>query len=157
MRPLRSIPLLASLALPAAAWAQPTPTIQVTAAWARATMPHAPSGGIFLTLTDTGAPDRLIGATTPVAATATLHRTMDDHGIMKMLAVPTLDLPTGHPVALMPGGLHLMLTGLQRQLKPGEIFPLTLSFAKAPPVTAMVTVGTAGAEGPAPMGGMKMP
>jgi copper(I)-binding protein len=46
-----------------------------------------------------------------------------------------------------------MLMGLKRQLKPGDTFRVTLTFAKAPPVT----VGTAGASGPATMGTMKMP
>jgi hypothetical protein len=86
---------------------------------------------------------------------------MDDKGVMKMDAVPTLDLPQGKPVTLKPGGYHIMLMGLKQQLKPGDQFPVTLTFASAPPVTATVTVGKAGASGPAAMGNgmgnMKMP
>jgi copper(I)-binding protein len=140
--------------------AQPS-NIQVQNAWARATTPHAQSGGIFLTVIDNGPADRLVGAATPVAATAQLHQTMDDKGVMKMDAVPTLDLPQGKPVALEPGGYHIMLMGLKQQLKPGDHFPVTLTFANAPPVTATVTVGKAGASGPEAMGdgmgNMKMP
>ncbi len=159
MKPILLAAMLAACpALGSGAFAQaPASVIRVEGAWARATAPHAPSGGIFLTLTDTGAPDQLIGATTPVAAMAQLHQTVDDHGIMKMTSVPRLDLPTGKPLALRPGGYHLMLMGLKRELKPGDRFPVTLTFAHAPPVTAMVTVGGAGASGPAPMGKMKMP
>jgi hypothetical protein len=147
--------LAAALLVTTPALAQ-APSVQVDNAWARATTPHATSGGIFLTLTDHGAPDRLIGASTPAAATAQLHQTVDEQGVMKMNEAPSLDLPPGTPVELKPGGYHIMLTGLKRQLKPGETFPVTLTFAKAPPVTVTVTVGAAGASGPA-MGTMKMP
>jgi periplasmic copper chaperone A len=133
------------------------PSVQVQNAWARATTPHAMSGGIFLTLTDNGAPDRLVGVSTPAAVTAQLHQTADDQGVMKMNEVPSLDLPPGKPVELKPGGYHIMLMGLKSQLKPGDMFPVTLTFAKAPPVTVTVTVGTAGASAPPPMGTMKMP
>jgi hypothetical protein len=136
-------------------------SVDVQNAWARATTPHAQSGGIFLTLTDKGAPDRLVSVVTPVAAIAQVHQSVNDNGVMKMNAVPTLDLPPGKPVELQPGGYHIMLMGLKQQLKPGETFPVTLTFAKAPPVTATVTVGKAGASGPDTadhsMGNMKMP
>jgi periplasmic copper chaperone A len=51
-------------------------------------------------------------------------------------------------VELKPGGYHLMLMGLKQKLEVGATFPLTLTFAKAPPVTVTVTVATAGASGP---------
>ncbi len=143
------------VAAPALAQTQ-TPEVQVQSAWARATTPHAASGGIFLTLTDHGAPDRLVGAATPAADKAEVHQTVNDGGVMKMDATPSLDLPTDKAVTLAPGGYHIMLLGLKRQLKPGDTFPVTLTFAKAKPVTATVTVGSAGASGPA-MEGMKMP
>jgi len=139
------------VAAPALAYAQ---TVQVENAWARATAAGARSGGIFLTLTDTGAPDRLLGASTPVAATAELHETIDDNGVMRMRPVPALPLEAGKPVVLKPGSYHLMLIGLRQQLKPGDSFPVTLTFEKAAPVTATVTVATAGASGPPMAGGM---
>ena len=38
----------------------------------------------------------------------------------------TIDLPAGKAVELAPGGYHIMLMGLTRQLKEGETVPLTL-------------------------------
>lgn len=143
----RSLLALAILvASPALAQA---PAIEVGAPWARATAPSARAGGLFLTLTDRGTPDRLLGASTPVAATAEIHRTVNENGVMKMLPVDGIDLAPGKPVEFKPGGLHIMLIDLKKQLKPGDTFPVTLTFAKAPPVTATVTVGAAGASGPA--------
>jgi copper(I)-binding protein len=156
---MRAIILAAALLVGAPALAQ-AQAMQVENAWARATAAGAMSGGIFLTLTDTGAPDRLLGASTPVAATAELHETVNDNGVMRMRPVPALPLETGRAVVLKPGGFHLMLMGLRRQLKPGDSFPVTLTFEKAGAVTATVTVAAAGAS-VAPMAGgmgtMKMP
>jgi copper(I)-binding protein len=43
-----------------------------------------------------------------------------------------------------------MLMGLNKPLRAGETFPLTLDFEKAGPRTVNVTVEKAGATGPAP-------
>ncbi len=141
--------LLAFAILAAAPALAQTPTIEVTTPWARATAPNARAGGLFLTLTDRGAPDRLLSANTPVATAAEIHRTVNENGVMKMLPIDGIDLNPGKPVEFKPGGFHIMLMDLKKQLKPGDTFPVTLTFAKAPPITATVTVGAAGASGPA--------
>jgi len=51
----------------------------------------------------------------------------------------------------------VMVMGLKQQLKPGDTFPMTLSFAHAAPMTVSVTVEAAGASGASAMPGMKMP
>ena len=50
-----------------------------------------------------------------------------DGGVMKMGAVPSLELPAGQAVELKPGGYHVMLMGLKQQLKAGDSVPLTLT------------------------------
>jgi len=127
--------------------------VQVQDGWARATAAGAPSGAIYLTLTDTGAADQLVGVSTPVAATAEVHETTNDNGVMRMRPVKALALTPGQPVTLKPGGYHIMLMGMKQQLKPGDSFPVTLTFQHSAPVTATITVTKAGAMGP----GMKMP
>ena len=141
---MRHTHVLALLLLAFPAIAQ-TPAIEPQNAWARATAPHAEAGGVFLTLTDRGLPDALIGASTPISASAEVHETVRDGDIMRMRATPSVPLPTGKSVELKPGGLHIMLMGLKQQLKPGDQFPLTLRFEHAQPVTVTVTVGAAGA------------
>jgi copper(I)-binding protein len=134
------------LAAPACAHAQ---GVSVDHPWARATAPSAKTGGVFLTLKPGATPDRLVGATTPVAGMAELHRTVNEGGVMKMRPVDALPVDPGRPVELKPGGVHIMLMGLKQQLRQGESFPITLRFEKAPPVTATVTVAGPGAAGPA--------
>ena len=48
-----------------------------------------------------------------------------DGDMMKMQQVDGIDLPAGKGVNLASGGYHIMLIGLKRQLKAGEVVPLT--------------------------------
>ena len=139
------IPILAALPLLLAAAGDP-PSIQVDHPWARASAGAAKTGAAYVTITDRGQPDQLTGASTPVAASAELHESMDDMGMMKMRPMAGLALPTGKPVKLAPGGYHLMLMGLKAPLKAGDTFPMTLLFQHAPPQTVTVTVEPIGAK-----------
>ncbi|CAH2600690.1 Copper chaperone PCu(A)C [Rhodovastum atsumiense] len=141
------VAVFATLLIAAApAWAQ---TAKVTQPWARATAPNAQTGAAFVTVEASGAPDRLTGGSSPVAGKVEVHEHIHDNGVMRMREVAGgLALEPGKPVTLQPGSYHLMLMGLKQQLKPGESFPLTLTFAKAPPVTVTVAVAAAGASAP---------
>jgi periplasmic copper chaperone A len=152
---MNRLSLLAALAGLSFAGAAAAQTIAVEQPWARATSPSQTVGGVFLTLTDNGADDALVSASSPVAAAVELHETVNDNGVMKMKPVESLKLAHGQSVALQPGQYHLMAMGLTRQLKPGDMFPLTLNFAHAAPMTVNVVVQMAGASGPAAeIGGM---
>lgn len=139
--------LLACIA-PVAGICAESPAIVVENPWARATSPSAKVGGAFLTLRNTGSDDRLLEMSSPIAATVELHRTVNANGVMKMLPVDALPVAAGQTIELKPGNLHIMLIDLRRPLKPGDSFPLTLRFEKAPPVTTTVVVGAPGAAGP---------
>ncbi len=118
--------------------------IAVTDAWSRAAM-SGRTGVVYLTITDSGTPDRLISGSSPVAAKVTLHESFDDHGVMKMRPVAALPVQRGAPLTLGPGGYHIMLEGLKQPLQPGETFPVTLTFANAGAITATASVQKAGA------------
>ena len=122
--------------------------IRVDHVWSRP-MPAGATGVVYLTVTNEGAPDALTGVTTPVAASAGLHESIDDHGVMKMRPVPSLAVTSDKPVTLAPGGYHIMLTGLKHALVAGTSFPLTLTFAKAGRITVTATVQAMGTAVPA--------
>jgi copper(I)-binding protein len=146
------------IAAPCIAYAQQN-GVQVGHAWSRATVPGQ-TGVIYLTITDTGAPDRLTSVASPVAASAALHESFSENGVSKMREIAGLTVSPGAPVTLAPGGYHIMLMGLKQPLKQGDAFPVTLTFEKAGPVTATVTVEKPGAGAPAAhgaMGGTTMP
>jgi copper(I)-binding protein len=123
-------------------------SIRVEHVWARATPPGAATGAVYMTLTGTGAPDRLVSISTPVAAMAGLHESVNDNGVMRMRPVEGLALQPGAPVSLKPGGLHVMLMQLKHPLKAGDSFPVTLVFAHAAPLTVTATVVPVGAREP---------
>jgi copper(I)-binding protein len=148
------------LAAAAAADAPPASPIAIRDAWARATPSGAKTGATYGTLVNAGASDdRLVGVSTPVAERAQLHAHVDAAGVMRMEPQSSIELTAGTSTVLAPGGRHIMLFGLKRPLKPGESFPLDLTFQKAGTVRVEVTVqqaGAMGADGAAPDGrGMK--
>jgi copper(I)-binding protein len=97
------------------AWAE----VQVSGAWARATMPGQKVAGVYLQLrSDTRA--TLIGVKTDAAKAAEVHRMTTEDGVMKMRRVDSLVLPAGETVVLEPGGYHLMLIDINRPLKVGD-------------------------------------
>jgi copper(I)-binding protein len=67
--------------------AQTNPSISVENAWARPTTASTQAAAIYLTITDRGAPDRLVAASTPVAGKAELHQTTHEGNVMKMRPV----------------------------------------------------------------------
>ncbi len=143
--------LAASLLIAGGAAAQTGP-VQIKDAWARATPGQAENGAAYLTL-QAATPDRLTGVSTPIAKKAELHEMTMDGDIMKMHPLAGIDLPPGQPVALKPGGMHIMLLGLNVPLHPGDTFPLTLSFEKTGKREVTVAVEKGGAMGPASRSG----
>lgn len=146
--------LVAALAS-APAWAQ-TAAVKVEGAWARASVQGQKATGAFMRLTaQDGA--RLVRAESPVAGVTEVHEMKMEGDIMKMRAVPALDLPAGKAVELRPGGYHVMLMDLKAPLAKDSAVPLTLVFQDARGVESQlslqVPVATA-APGGAPAGGM---
>jgi len=93
--------------------------------WVRGTVSGQQATGAFMEITSkSGAV--LVGAASPAAGVSEIHEMKMDGGVMKMRAVPRLDLPAGKPVVLGPGGYHLMLMNLKQALKKGDTVPLTL-------------------------------
>lgn len=94
----------------------------------------------YLKLSNQGAADRLLSATSPAAASVEMHSMAMEGDVMKMRQVDAIELPAGQTVELKPGGYHLMLMGLKAPLKAGDKLPLTLRFEKAGEVVVTVNV-----------------
>lgn len=100
--------------------------------------------GVFMTLTNSSSQaDTLVAAKTDVAARAELHTVVGDmQSGMKMQQVPNIPLPASSSVDLKPGSLHVMLFGLNKDLKTGDTFPLTLRYEQGGEATVQVQVKT---------------
>ncbi|HEY2481053.1 MAG TPA: copper chaperone PCu(A)C [Caulobacteraceae bacterium] len=136
MRPLWPL-ALAAVFLAAAA---PTKPIVVTGGWTRPVAAGLNGAGYLSVVNRGPRPDRLMGASSPAAATVSIHRSLQVGGVMTMRAVPFLDIGGGAKVIFAPGGLHLMLEGLRRPLRVGQDVPVTLTFARAGQVRATLHV-----------------
>lgn len=101
--------------------------VTVADAWVRGTVTGQKATGAFMQL-QSASDVALVGVASPVAGIAEIHEMAMDGGMMKMRAVARLPLPAGKPVALKPGGYHLMLMDLKSPLKEGEAVEVTLNF-----------------------------
>lgn len=118
--------------------------------WARPTPPAAKVGGAYLTIENKGkSADKLLRASSPVAGVVELHNMSMEGNVMRMRAVPGIDLPPGKTVTLAPGGLHVMLQDLRQPLKQGDRLPLTLVFQRAGQVKVELAVEESAAPGTA--------
>ena len=100
--------------------------------WARASLGPTGSSAVYMTIEVTGDhPDRLLGAASPVAAHAQLHAHVMDQGVARMRPVEAIEVTPGAPTVLAPGGLHIMLMGVQAKLVEGQTMPLELTFEAA--------------------------
>jgi hypothetical protein len=155
--------LILAMTFNAAALAQQggSASIKIDDPWARATPASAKTGAVYLKVENTGAaPDRLTGGSSPVAASLQVHEMKMEKNVMRMRPLPNgLPIPAKGSVSLSPGGYHIMLTGLKKQLKMGETVPVELTFEHAGKVSVNVPVRAMGATGHEKMhnmGGMKM-
>lgn len=100
------------------------------------------NGSVYFTLQNgTDQPLQLQGATAAVAQALSFHETVNDKGVMRMIAQPDgFTIPAGESLVLEPNGKHLMLENLHAPLVAGEQFTLTLTFADADPLTLTVPV-----------------
>lgn len=131
--------------------------LTVTGVWARQVMDK---GAVYMTISGGAAPDALVKVEVPsdVAGEAQLHETvmagtsttamggsdgmggssttamggsMGGSGAMSMQQVQQIEVPAGQIVQLKPGGFHIMLMDVKKELKAGDTIDVTLTFEKA--------------------------
>ncbi|GMG83217.1 copper chaperone PCu(A)C [Paralimibaculum aggregatum] len=108
--------------------------------WARPNLPNRPAAA-YVEITNGGeTADRLLAASSPAFETVELHTMEMADGVMKMMRVEAVELPAGATVALAPGRHHMMLFGAAGNFRPGDSFPMTLSFEAAGEIEVEVKV-----------------
>jgi copper(I)-binding protein len=128
-------PALAAL-LASADWAGAK--VIVTDAVIRPAPAGAPMTAAYMTLRNDGPRSvALTGARCGCAGEIAAHESSSEGGVMHMRPAPRVTIPPHGVLAFKPGGLHLMVMGLNRPIKPTERVKLTLSFDGAPPSTVV--------------------
>ncbi len=122
--------------------------IEVTDAWSRATPPGAKvAAGYLLMRNQAAAADKLVGASSPMAARVETHVTEKQGEVLRMREVKGYDVPAKGSFELKPSGAHLMLVDIKRPFKAGEKIPLVLRFQNAGEIKTELEVRALGATG----------
>jgi periplasmic copper chaperone A len=122
------------------------PAIEVDNAWVRATAAGQSATAAYVTISNGGGADRLIGVSSAVG-TASVHRATTEDGVARMRAEADLEIPAGSTVSLEPGGLHVMISGLNRPLEVGQSVALEFAFARSGKRQVMAAVRPTGTDG----------
>ena len=117
------------------AWAQ----VEVKSAWVRGTVAAQKTTGAYMEISSARGAS-LVGAESTVAGAVEVHEMSMDKNVMRMRAVPRLDLPAGRTVELKPGGYHMMLIDLKRPLTKGDSVPLRLKIENKDKTVSTVEV-----------------
>lgn len=122
--------LLGTLTMPLTGLADSAKDIVIKEPYVRAVPPGQPNSAAFMKLgNSTSTNHAIVGAKSDAAQIVELHTHVHEGGMMKMRQVDAIEIPAQGETELKPGGLHVMLIGLQRDLVPGESVTITLDFA----------------------------
>ncbi|MEM7366637.1 MAG: copper chaperone PCu(A)C [Pseudomonadota bacterium] len=99
-------------------------------AWSRATPGAVRTAAVYGSMTNLSQQKISVYAVTASNADRIMvHDTILADGMMRMRHQETVIIDAGDALILAPGGLHLMLTGLQAPLKENEQFEITLGIS----------------------------
>ena len=99
--------------------------LEVSNPWVRGTVSAQKATGAFMQLSSKGGVS-LVGVGSPAANIVEIHEMVMDNNVMRMRAVPRLEVEAGKVLELKPGSYHVMLIDLKKPLSKGEIVPITL-------------------------------
>jgi copper(I)-binding protein len=122
--------------------------LEISNIWARATPGRAATAAVYITRIHNSGEDTdsLISITSNFANKISIHKTIVDSGIAKMRQVKALEIFAGSSVSFKPGGLHIMMVGIQKSLREGDKFQLNLEFKKAGRIEVVVNVKKIGSS-----------
>ncbi len=130
MRNFLSLVIMMTLTVVFPAWSQASDEdIVVRDAWVRLQPPVRPNSSAYMTIENKSQTQAVLkSVTSKVVETVELHSMEHVDGVMKMRQVSEIKIPANGQVELKPGGLHLMLFGIQNPLAKGDVIELNLRF-----------------------------
>jgi copper(I)-binding protein len=118
-------------------------SLEIVHPWCIETTDAANPVSVFMTIKNSGRPDKLLRATTSIAGKAELRAAGDDK------AVSSVGVATHGATDLKRDGPHIQLSGVRKQLAPYDSFLMTLVFERAGKVEVEVMVEEASILEPA--------
>jgi len=111
--------------------------------WARSAQQENNGAVYFILSNRSGQSDELTGVSSAVAEAVEMHESTLNGDMMQMHKLESVPLPANAEVTFAPGGLHIMLIGLKKDLKVGEEFEITLHFKNHADILIQVPVSDA--------------
>lgn len=141
-------PVLAAAALALGSCGQ-EPVLYVDQGWVR--LPAVPEnpGAAYFTVHGGPVGERLTRVSTDVAIKSEIHDVVKEKdGMTSMVRVDAVAIPAKGKVEFKPGGKHVMLFDLRRNLKPGDTIRLDFTFTSGEQLYIDVPLIAAGAPAP---------
>ncbi len=114
--------------------------LAVVNAYMPAVPPVSRTAAVYLKLKNTSQSKIVLsGVSTSVAKHAMFHQTIESKGMVKMKHLSNLEIHPGETIEFSPGGMHIMLMGLQNISNQGS-FKLKLIFENLASQTIEVDV-----------------
>lgn len=120
--------VLACLLLFAAA-TQADKAIKVHDAWIRHIPGDRPVAGYFVVENKGNIDRELVSASSIGFGIIEIHESIEQDGTASMRPVESVTVPAVGRVEFQPGGYHLMMMQRKRDLRVGDVIPVTLEFA----------------------------
>ncbi len=120
--------------------------INVQGAWARPARQGENGVVYFLLENHTAETHEVLAAVSDVAETVEIHESQLSGDVMQMRRLESVSIGPGAEVIFEPGGLHIMLIGLKKDLQIGDEIELTLQFRNFDDISVPVSVQNAPAD-----------
>lgn len=115
--------------------------IGVREPWIREAPPGAQVLAAYMIIDNPGTvPATITRITSPDFRRTELHRTQVENGVAGMVPLSELEIPAGGSVALLPGGIHLMLFDPLHPLRAGDSATLVIHDREGDRVTVQAFV-----------------
>ena len=112
--------------------------MEVRDAWMRPAA-QGGNGAVYLVI-HSASGDEITGVTSEIAEAVEMHESTMSGDVMEMHPLHSVPLEAGQDVTFEPGGFHIMLIGLKRDLNAGDETQITLHFQNAPDLSFPVPV-----------------
>ena len=114
--------------------------LTVTNAYMPAVPPVSRTAAVYLKLKNVSQSKVVLsGVSTSIAKHAMFHQSIESEGLVKMKHLSNLEIQPGETIEFSPGGMHIMLMGLQVKSSQ-DVFKLNLIFENQTSQTIEVNV-----------------
>ncbi len=104
--------------------------VTVESPYVRAVPPGQTNTAAFMQLKNSSAEAiSLVSASSSIAENVELHNHINEDGVMKMRQVELISISANGNASLEPGGYHIMLIGLSKEIAAGDMVDLEVKFS----------------------------